>query len=183
MFLRDARLTSHLAINMLLAITSLAEYDPPGYLYQGADIAGQMIEYTTLPGTSRVNGSIHGNFISNGGLSNGCPHVHHKVTNGVNGMMNGGAGLYPGHTNSLSRTHVDYEHPHHLVNVSSSPGWKAQPAPWGIRGGCRLADLIWVGEILAPLITASSAKLLIPEEATGLMFLIQTSWFSFEGIR
>ncbi|NXV20637.1 CDON protein, partial [Cepphus grylle] len=95
---------------------ALQKYDPPGYLYQGADIAGQMIEYTTLPGTSRVNGSIHGNFISNGGLSNGCPHVHHKVANGVNGMMNGGAGLYPGHSNSLSRTHVDYEHPHHLVN-------------------------------------------------------------------
>uniref|UniRef100_A0A663LTL3 Cell adhesion associated, oncogene regulated n=1 Tax=Athene cunicularia TaxID=194338 RepID=A0A663LTL3_ATHCN len=95
---------------------AMQKYDPPGYLYQGADINGQMIEYTTLPGTSRVNGSIHGNFISNGGLSNGCPHVHHKVANGVNGVMNGGAGLYPGHTNSLSRTHMDYEHPHHLVN-------------------------------------------------------------------
>ncbi|KAM6234864.1 cell adhesion molecule-related/down-regulated by oncogenes isoform 3-T4 [Spheniscus humboldti] len=95
---------------------AMQKYDPPGYLYQGADINGQMIEYTTLPGTSRVNGSIHGNFISNGGLSNGCPHVHHKVANGVNGMMNGGAGLYPGHTGSLSRTHMDYEHPHHLVN-------------------------------------------------------------------
>ncbi|XP_014112870.1 PREDICTED: cell adhesion molecule-related/down-regulated by oncogenes isoform X2 [Pseudopodoces humilis] len=95
---------------------AMQKYDPPGYLYQGADINGQMIEYTTLPGTSRVNGSIHGNFLSNG-LSNGCPHVHHKVANGVNGIMSGGgAGLYPGHTNSLSRTHVDYEHPHHLVN-------------------------------------------------------------------
>ncbi|XP_035753384.1 cell adhesion molecule-related/down-regulated by oncogenes [Egretta garzetta] len=95
---------------------AMQKYDPPGYLYQGTDINGQMIEYTTLPGTSRVNGSIHGSFISNGGLGNGCPHVHHKVANGVNGIMNGGAGLYPGHTNSLSRTHVDYEHPHHLVN-------------------------------------------------------------------
>ncbi|NXR17564.1 CDON protein, partial [Cinclus mexicanus] len=95
---------------------TMQKYDPPGYLYQGADINGQMIEYTTLPGTSRVNGSIHGNFLSNG-LSNGCPHVHHKVPNGVNGIMSGGgAGLYPGHTNSLSRTHVDYEHPHHLMN-------------------------------------------------------------------
>uniref|UniRef100_A0A672V780 Cell adhesion associated, onco regulated n=1 Tax=Strigops habroptila TaxID=2489341 RepID=A0A672V780_STRHB len=95
---------------------AMQKYDPPGYLYQGADINGQMIEYTTLPGTSRVNGSIHGNFISNGSLSNGCPHVHHKVANGVNGILNGGAGLYPGHSNSLSRTHMDYEHPHHLVN-------------------------------------------------------------------
>ncbi|XP_069644358.1 cell adhesion molecule-related/down-regulated by oncogenes isoform X1 [Haliaeetus albicilla] len=95
---------------------AIQKYDPPGYLYQGADINGQMIEYTTLPGTSRVNGSIHRNFITNGGLSNGCPHVHHKVANGVNGIMNGGAGLYAGHTNSLSRMHMDYEHPHHLAN-------------------------------------------------------------------
>lgn len=115
---------------------SFAEYDPPGYLYQGADINGQMIEYTTLPGTSRVNGSIHGNFLGNG-LSNGCPHVHHKVANGVNGIVSGGgAGLYPGHTNSLSRTHVDYEHPHHLVNVRSYTGWEAQPRPWGFFRGC-----------------------------------------------
>ncbi|NXE29099.1 CDON protein, partial [Ardeotis kori] len=95
---------------------AMQKYDPPGYLCQGADINGQMIEYTTLPGTSRVNGSIHGNFMSNGGLGNGCPHVHHKVANGVNGIVNGGAGLYPGHSSSLSRTRVDYEHPHHLVN-------------------------------------------------------------------
>ncbi|KFP86439.1 Cell adhesion molecule-related/down-regulated by oncogenes, partial [Acanthisitta chloris] len=95
--------------------SAMHKYDPPGYLYQGADINGQVIEYTTLPGTSRVNGSVHGTFLGNG-LGNGCPHIHHKVANGVNGIMNGGAGLYPGHTNSLSRTHVDYEHPHHLVN-------------------------------------------------------------------
>ncbi|XP_061869937.1 cell adhesion molecule-related/down-regulated by oncogenes isoform X2 [Colius striatus] len=92
------------------------KYDPPGYLYQGADINGQMLEYTTLPGTSRVTSSIHSGFGSNGGLGNGCPHAHHQVGNGVNGMMNGGAGLYPGHTSSLSRTHMDYEHPHRLVN-------------------------------------------------------------------
>ncbi|XP_025072094.1 cell adhesion molecule-related/down-regulated by oncogenes isoform X2 [Alligator sinensis] len=95
---------------------TMQKYDPPSYLYQGADMNGQMNEYTTLPGTSRVNGSIRGNFIGNGSLNNGCPHIHHKVSNGVNGIMNGGAGLYPGHTNSLSRTHMDYEHPHHLVN-------------------------------------------------------------------
>lgn len=167
---------------MLSVITSLAEYDPPGYLYQGADISGQMIEYTTLPGTSRVNGSIHGNFISNGGLSNGCPHVHHKVANGVNGIMNGGAGLYPGHSNSLSRTHVDYEHPHHLVNVSSYGGRKAQPRPGDLCRGWR-SRLNSGGGNTHPLITASSTKLLIPEEATGLIFVIQTSWFSFENIR
>lgn len=100
----------------------LTEYDPPGYLYQGSDINGQMVEYTTLPGTNRINGNVHGSFISNGGLSNGCSHHHHKVPNGVSGIMNGSlnGGLYSGHTSSLTRTHVDFEHPHHLVNVRDS---------------------------------------------------------------
>ncbi|NXG40042.1 CDON protein, partial [Dromaius novaehollandiae] len=90
---------------------AMQKYDPPGYLYQGTDINGQMIEYATLPGPSHVNGSVHGGF-----LANGCPHLHHKVANGVNGIGNGGAGLYPGHGSSLARARVDYEHPHHLVN-------------------------------------------------------------------
>ncbi|XP_068935936.1 cell adhesion molecule-related/down-regulated by oncogenes isoform X4 [Petaurus breviceps papuanus] len=96
---------------------TIQKYDPPGYLYQGSDINGPVMEYTTLPGTSRINGSVHGSFISNGTLSNGCPHLHHKIPNGVNGIMNGNVngGHYPGH-NSLNRTHVEYEHPHHLVN-------------------------------------------------------------------
>ncbi|XP_074072485.1 cell adhesion molecule-related/down-regulated by oncogenes isoform X3 [Macrotis lagotis] len=96
---------------------TIQKYDPPGYLYQGSDINGPVMEYTTLPGTSRINGSVHGSFISNGTLSNGCPHLHHKVSNGVNGIMNGNinGGHYTGH-NSLTRSHVEYEHPHHLVN-------------------------------------------------------------------
>ncbi|XP_020667224.3 cell adhesion molecule-related/down-regulated by oncogenes [Pogona vitticeps] len=98
----------------------MQKYDPPGYLYQGGDISGQMVEYTTLPGMSRINGNVHGNFISNGNHSNGCLHLHHKVPNGINGIMNGvvngGNGVYPGHTNSLSRAHVEYEHTHHLGN-------------------------------------------------------------------
>ncbi|KAJ7305069.1 hypothetical protein JRQ81_010877 [Phrynocephalus forsythii] len=97
----------------------MQKYDPPGYLYQGADISGQMVEYTTLPGTSLINGNVHGNFISNGSHSNGCLHLHHKVPNGLNGIMNGvvnGGSAYPGHTNSLSRAPADYEHTHHLGN-------------------------------------------------------------------
>ncbi|XP_060036127.1 cell adhesion molecule-related/down-regulated by oncogenes isoform X2 [Erinaceus europaeus] len=94
--------------------STIQKYDPPGYLYQGSDINGQMVEYTTLPGTNQINGNVHGSFISNGGPRNGCSHLHHKVPNGVNGIMNGG--LYTGHMNSLTRTHVDFEHPHHLVN-------------------------------------------------------------------
>ncbi|XP_008066266.1 cell adhesion molecule-related/down-regulated by oncogenes [Carlito syrichta] len=97
---------------------TIQKYDPPGYLYQGSEINGQMVEYTTLSGATRMNGNVHGGFLSNGGLSNGCSHLHHKVPNGVNGIVNGSlnGGLYSGHTNSLTRTHVDFEHPHHLVN-------------------------------------------------------------------
>ncbi|NWR62295.1 CDON protein, partial [Bucorvus abyssinicus] len=89
---------------------AMQKYDPPGYLYQGADLNGHVMEYTTLPGTSHVNGAVCGGFVSNGSLGNGCPHLHHKAANGI---INGGAGLYPGHTGSLARTH---DHPHHLVN-------------------------------------------------------------------
>ncbi|XP_032953896.1 cell adhesion molecule-related/down-regulated by oncogenes isoform X2 [Rhinolophus ferrumequinum] len=97
---------------------TIQKYDPPGYLYQGSDINGQMVEYTTLPGTNRINGNVHGSFISNGNFSNGCSHLHHKVPNGVSGIVNGSlnGGLYSGHTSSLTRTHVDFEHPRHLVN-------------------------------------------------------------------
>ncbi|XP_059532669.1 cell adhesion molecule-related/down-regulated by oncogenes [Myotis daubentonii] len=94
------------------------KYDPPGYLYQGSDINGQMVEYAPLPSTTRINGNVHGSFLSSGGLSNGCSHLHHKVPNGVRGLVNGSlnGGHYPGHTSSLARTRVDFEHPRHLVN-------------------------------------------------------------------
>ncbi|XP_036049280.1 cell adhesion molecule-related/down-regulated by oncogenes isoform X2 [Onychomys torridus] len=97
---------------------TIQKYDPPGYLYQGSEINGQMVEYTTLSGTARINGSVHGGFLSKGSLSNGCSHLHHKGPNGVNGILNGSVngGLYSAHTNSLTRTRVEFEHPHHLVN-------------------------------------------------------------------
>ncbi|XP_007945430.2 cell adhesion molecule-related/down-regulated by oncogenes [Orycteropus afer afer] len=106
---------------------TIQKYDPPGYLYQGSDINGHMMEYTTLPGTNRINGNVHGSFMRNGSLSNGCSHLHHNVSNGVNGLVNGSlnGGLYSGHTNSLSRTHRDFDHPHHLVNVGGM--YKAVP--------------------------------------------------------
>nr|XP_004665521.1 cell adhesion molecule-related/down-regulated by oncogenes isoform X1 [Jaculus jaculus] len=98
--------------------SAIQKYDPPGYLYQGSDINGQMVEYSTVSGTNRINGSVHGGFLGNGSLSNGCSHLHHKGPNGVNGILNGSlnGGLYPPHTNSLSRTHVEFEHPHHHIN-------------------------------------------------------------------
>ncbi|XP_042530889.1 cell adhesion molecule-related/down-regulated by oncogenes [Dipodomys spectabilis] len=96
---------------------AIQKYDPPGYLYQGSDINGQMVEYTTLSPTNRINGNVHGGFLGNGNLSNGCSHLHHKVPNGVNGILNGNlnGGLYSAHTNSLTRTHMEFEHSH-LVN-------------------------------------------------------------------
>lgn len=95
------------------------EYDPPGYLCQGSDIHGQMVEYATLSGTNPINSSARRGFLGNGSLPNGCSHLHHKAPNGVSGMVNGNlnGGLYSGHTNSLTRTHVDFEHTHHLANV------------------------------------------------------------------
>lgn len=94
------------------------KYDPPGYLYQGSDINGQMVEYPALPGTNRINGNVHGSFLGSGGLGNGCSHPHHQVPNGVRGLVNGSVngGRYPGHTSSLTGTRVDFEHPRHLVN-------------------------------------------------------------------
>ncbi|XP_040848641.1 cell adhesion molecule-related/down-regulated by oncogenes [Ochotona curzoniae] len=94
------------------------KYDPPGYLCQGSDIHGQMVEYATLSGTNPINSSARRGFLGNGSLPNGCSHLHHKAPNGVSGMVNGNlnGGLYSGHTNSLTRTHVDFEHTHHLAN-------------------------------------------------------------------
>ncbi|XP_063799854.1 LOW QUALITY PROTEIN: cell adhesion molecule-related/down-regulated by oncogenes [Pseudophryne corroboree] len=83
------------------------KFEPPGYLYQGSDVNGQMIEYTTLPGTSRINGNIHGGFMGNGNIANGYPHIHH---NGVNGD------LYPGCPSALKETCTDYEHSPHSVS-------------------------------------------------------------------
>ncbi|XP_023372540.1 cell adhesion molecule-related/down-regulated by oncogenes isoform X2 [Otolemur garnettii] len=99
-------------------ICETKEYDPPRYLYQGSDINGQVVEYTALSGANRINGNAHGCFLSSGGLSNGCSHLHRKIAGGVNGLVNASlnGGLYSGHTNSVTRTHMDFEHPHHLVN-------------------------------------------------------------------
>ncbi|XP_062053289.1 cell adhesion molecule-related/down-regulated by oncogenes isoform X1 [Lepus europaeus] len=96
---------------------TIQKYDPPRYLCQGSDIHGQMLDYATLSGANPINGSVRRGFLSNGGLTNGCSHLHHKAPNGVSGMVNGNlnGGLYSGHTNSLTRTRVDFEHSH-LVN-------------------------------------------------------------------
>lgn len=102
---------------------SMHKYDPPGYLYQPAEMNGHVLEYTTLPGTSRINGGIHGGYGHNGSmLPQGCQHLHHKLPNGL-ALLNGSAGLYPpghphSHDGTLPHSTMDYEHshPHHHHN-------------------------------------------------------------------
>lgn len=72
-----------------------------------------MIKYTTLPGTSRVNGSIHSSFIGSSAGS-GCPH-HHKAGGGLDVAVSRAVGLHGG---SLPGAHLDCERAHRLLNVS-----------------------------------------------------------------
>ncbi|KAM9299007.1 cell adhesion molecule-related/down-regulated by oncogenes [Gastrophryne carolinensis] len=91
----------------------LHKFEPPGYLYQGSDLNGQIMEYTALPG----NGAIHGagGFMGNGNIPNGCPHMHHTMHNGLNGALNGE--LYPHCANAHKGPCSDYEHlPHSVSN-------------------------------------------------------------------
>lgn len=100
----------------------LAEYDPPGYLYQPADLNGHVLEYTTLAaGGGLVNGGVHGGY---GGqmLPQGCHHLHHKLPNGL-ALLNGSGGFMSpsqphGHEGTLPHSARECEHPHHHLNVS-----------------------------------------------------------------
>ncbi|XP_036393229.1 cell adhesion molecule-related/down-regulated by oncogenes isoform X1 [Megalops cyprinoides] len=105
--------------------SSMHKYDPPGYLYQPAEMNGHVLEYTTLPGTSRINGSIHTGYGHNGPMPPpSCPHLHHKLPNGL-ALLNGTGTHYPP-AHSHSHTHdgplphgtLEYEHSHthHLHN-------------------------------------------------------------------
>ncbi|XP_066566986.1 cell adhesion molecule-related/down-regulated by oncogenes isoform X2 [Amia ocellicauda] len=90
---------------------SLHKYDPPGYLYQPAEMNGHVLEYTTLPGTNRVNGGLHPGYGHSAGLPPGCPHLHHKLPNGTGSLCPSAHDSPPPHSPSL-----DYEHSHHLHN-------------------------------------------------------------------
>lgn len=96
----------------------IPKYDPPGYLYQPAEMNGHVLEYGGLPGSSHINGYGH----STPMLSQGCHHLHHKMANGL-AIMNGSGGLYPanhshGRDTPLSHATMDHEHthPHHVHN-------------------------------------------------------------------
>uniref|UniRef100_A0AAZ3QRF0 Cell adhesion molecule-related/down-regulated by oncogenes n=1 Tax=Oncorhynchus tshawytscha TaxID=74940 RepID=A0AAZ3QRF0_ONCTS len=96
---------------------TMHKYDPPGYLYQPAEMNGHVLEYPTLPGSSRINGGVHGGY-GHSGLPQGCHHLHHKLPNGL-ALLNGSAG-YPSHSHDASLPHstMEYEHsvPHHHHN-------------------------------------------------------------------
>ncbi|KAL6115791.1 cdon [Pungitius sinensis] len=96
---------------------NMHKYDPPGYLYQPAEMNGHVLEYTTLSGTSRINGGVHGGYgLSGPMLPQGCHHLHHKLPNGL-AMLNGSGSLFsPGlphnHDGTLPRD-CEHSHPHH----------------------------------------------------------------------
>ncbi|XP_056139433.1 cell adhesion molecule-related/down-regulated by oncogenes [Lampris incognitus] len=96
---------------------AMHKYDPPGYLYQPAEMNGHVLEYTALPGTSRINGGIHGGYGHSGPmLPQTCHHLHHKHPNGL-ALLNGSGGHFsPGHPHShdgtLPHSAVDCEHSH-----------------------------------------------------------------------
>nr|XP_057936577.1 cell adhesion molecule-related/down-regulated by oncogenes [Doryrhamphus excisus]XP_057936578.1 cell adhesion molecule-related/down-regulated by oncogenes [Doryrhamphus excisus] len=97
---------------------NMHKYDPPGYLYQPADMNGHVLEYTALPGAGRINGSIHGGYGHGGAmLPQGCHHHHHKHPNGL-ALLNGNGGLFShGHDSTLPHGgRGDCEHPHHHHN-------------------------------------------------------------------
>lgn len=85
-------------------------------MYQSADINSHVHDYTTLPGTSHVSGSVHGGY-----GHNGCHHLHHKLPNGLP-LLNGTSGLFShGHdgTLPLSTRDCEHSHSHHHHNVSA----------------------------------------------------------------
>ncbi|XP_023271828.1 cell adhesion molecule-related/down-regulated by oncogenes [Seriola lalandi dorsalis] len=102
---------------------NMHKYDPPGYLYQPAEMNGHVLEYTTLPGASRINGGVHGGYGHSGPmLPQGCHHLHHKLPNGL-ALLNGSGGLFsPGHPHGHDGTlphstrDCEHSHPHHHHN-------------------------------------------------------------------
>ncbi|KAF7699184.1 hypothetical protein HF521_003926 [Silurus meridionalis] len=105
---------------------SMHKYNPPGYLYQPAEMNGHIMEYTTLSGSSQLNGNLHGSHGNSGSvMSQGCHHLHHKFPNGQT-LLNGSGPVYSlghSHTHDTSLPHstVDFEHthPHHLHSRGS----------------------------------------------------------------
>ncbi|KAK9521204.1 hypothetical protein VZT92_021029 [Zoarces viviparus] len=106
---------------------NMLKYDPPDYLYQRAEMNGHVLEYTTLPGSSRINWGVHGGYGHSGPmLPQGCHHLHHKLPNGL-ALLNGSGSLFsPGHPHGHPHGHdgtlphstrdCEHSHPHHHHN-------------------------------------------------------------------
>uniref|UniRef100_A0AAX7TMR7 Cell adhesion associated, oncogene regulated n=1 Tax=Astatotilapia calliptera TaxID=8154 RepID=A0AAX7TMR7_ASTCA len=102
---------------------NMHKFDAPGYLYQSPELNGHVLDYTTLPGNSRINGGIHSGYGHSGQmLPQGCHHLHHKLPNGL-ALLNGSGNLYTpgpphGHNGTLPHSTRDCEHshPHHHHN-------------------------------------------------------------------
>uniref|UniRef100_A0A8C5MUU4 Cell adhesion associated, onco regulated n=1 Tax=Leptobrachium leishanense TaxID=445787 RepID=A0A8C5MUU4_9ANUR len=93
----------------------MQKFEPPGYLYQAADLNGQIMEYTTLPGTNRITSSPHGKYLGNGTISTSCPHMHHNVHSTSHGVKDDD--LYPGCNGSLKAKYINFETlSHHVTN-------------------------------------------------------------------
>ncbi|KAJ8280276.1 hypothetical protein GJAV_G00052640 [Gymnothorax javanicus] len=96
---------------------SIRKFDPPGYLYQSADMNGHVLEYSTMPGHARGNGYAHTGTMP----PSSCPHHHHKLPNGlVNGTSSSHYPSSHSHAHNHAHTH-NHEaslesHPHHLHN-------------------------------------------------------------------
>ncbi|XP_028276231.1 cell adhesion molecule-related/down-regulated by oncogenes [Parambassis ranga] len=94
-----------------------------GYLYQQPEMNGHVHEYTSLPGTSHLNGGIHAGYGHSGQmLPQGCHHLHHKLPNGL-ALLNGSGSMFsPGHPHGHDGTlphsarDCDHSHPHHHHN-------------------------------------------------------------------
>ncbi|XP_064158973.1 cell adhesion molecule-related/down-regulated by oncogenes [Anguilla rostrata] len=100
--------------------SSLHKYDPPGYLYQPAEMNGHVLEYSALSGTGRINGYGHTGTLP----PSSCPHLHHKLPNGLAlGNGTGTAHCPSAHLHGHAHNHshdgpLEYEHshPHHIHN-------------------------------------------------------------------
>lgn len=94
-------------------------------MYQSAEMNGHIMEYTTLPGSTQLNGNTHGSYGNSGPvMPQGCHHLHHKLPNGLT-LLNSSGPLYSlghSHTHDTPLPHktVDFEHthPHRVHSVS-----------------------------------------------------------------
>ncbi|KAL4601575.1 cell adhesion molecule-related/down-regulated by oncogenes precursor-like [Arapaima gigas] len=114
--------------------SSMHKFDPPGYLYQPPETNSHVLEYTPLSGTGHINSSVHGNYGHRSYmLPPGCPHLHHKLPNGLS-LLNGTGALYASghphshtHNGSLPHSTLEYECPPSNLPHNGGGMYKALP--------------------------------------------------------